>query len=62
MIVFEIDIENVAAVAMLKPKRKPPIAADRHSKAATSVSGKPMKAASATQIIGTRCCVQRVED
>jgi len=61
VIILEIDIEDVALIAVFEAKGQPPIAADRHREGPGSIAKEGMKSASPAQVAGTGGPVDRVE-
>src|SRR5215831_2178184 len=61
VIILEIDIEDVAGVAVFETECQPPVAANRHRKGPGSIAEERMKSASPTQIVGASRAVDRVE-
>src|SRR5689334_8053889 len=62
MIVLEIDIKDVARVAVFEAKRQPPIAGDRHREDSGPGPLQRMKPAGPDQIADRGGTIDRVED
>jgi hypothetical protein len=60
--ILEIDLEDVASVAVFKAKGQPPIAADRHGEGPASIASEDMKPARPAQVVGAGGAVDRVQD
>ena len=52
VIILEIDIEDVALIAVFEAESQPPIAADRHRKGPGAIAEEGMEAASPAQVGG----------
>jgi hypothetical protein len=61
VIILEIDIEDVALIAVFEAESQPSIAADRHREGSGSIAKEGMKSASPAQVAGTSGPVDRVE-
>jgi hypothetical protein len=61
VIILEIDIEDVALIAVFEAKGQAPIAADRHREGSGSIAKEGMESASPAQVAGTGGPVDRVE-
>jgi hypothetical protein len=62
VVILEIDIEDVAPVAVFEAEGQPPVAADRHRKGPGSRTVQRMKPASPAQISDASGAVDRIED
>jgi hypothetical protein len=61
VIILEIDIEDVALIAVFEAESQPPIAADRHREGPGSIAMERMKSASPAQVASAGGTVDRVE-
>jgi hypothetical protein len=61
VVVLEIDIEDVALIAVFEAESQPPIAADRHREGSGSIAKEGMESASPAQVGGAGGTVDRVE-
>jgi len=61
VIILEIDIEDVALIAVFEAEGQPPIAADRHREGSGSIAKEGMESASPAQVAGAGGTVDRVE-
>jgi hypothetical protein len=59
--ILEIDIQNVAVVAVFEAKSQPPIAADRHREGPGSITVQGMKSTRPAQVARTSDGIERVE-
>jgi hypothetical protein len=62
VVILEINIENIAFIAIFEPEGQPPIAVDRNGETPQSIPDESMKPANTAEIADTCRTVRRVED